>query len=258
MQQMHMQTNGDRQMIKVMVVEDEPEIRRLLVKMIEKKEGFSVVCEADSNLQAVSLFSKNHPQVVFVDVDLNGENGLECAKIMTEINPKVKIIFATAHSEYMANAFEIYAFDYLLKPFKMERITKTLSRIEEMLKETENLQEQNEVSAGKESDRLLVKGREQMYFLDKTDIIFVERENGVTNLVTKEGVYHTSSSLGDIEEKLPVEQFMRCHKSYIINIGKISSVEPYGRWTYVVKFKGIAETALITNEKYNEIKDRFK
>lgn len=120
-------------MIKVMVVEDEPEIRRLLVKMIEKKEGFEVVCEADSNMQAISLFSLNRPQIVFVDVDLNGENGLECAKIMTDIDPKVKIIFATAHSEYMANAFEIYAFDYLLKPFKMERIIKTLTRIEEMM-----------------------------------------------------------------------------------------------------------------------------
>lgn len=245
-------------MIRVMVVEDEPEIRRLLVKMIEKKEEFSVVCEADSNLQAVSLFSIHHPQVVFVDVDLNGENGLECARIMAEINPKVKIIFATAHSEYMANAFEIYAFDYLLKPFKMERIIKTLTKIEELQKETERASEAASESVENEQNRLLIKGREQMYFVDKQDIIFVERENGTTNLVTAQEVYHTSASLGELLEKLPGEQFMRCHKSYIINVGKISSVEPYGRWTYVVKFRGTAETALLTAEKYGEIKERFQ
>ena len=141
-------------MIKVMVVEDEPEIRRLLVKMIEKKEGFEVVCEADSNMQAISLFSLNRPQIVFVDVDLNGENGLEGARIMTEIDPKVKIIFATAHSEYMANAFEIYAFDYLLKPFKMERIIKTLTRIEEMMTDDNMPSEKKEALSENDSDRL--------------------------------------------------------------------------------------------------------
>ena len=245
-------------MIKVMVVEDEPEIRRLLVKMIEKKEGFEVVCEADSNMQAISLFSLNRPHIVFVDVDLNGENGLEGARIMTEIDPKVKIIFATAHSEYMANAFEIYAFDYLLKPFKMERIIKTLTRIEEMMTDDNMPSEKKEALSENDSDRLLVKGKEQMFFVDKREIIFVERVNGVTNIITAEDVYHSSASLSDLEEKLNNDYFMRCHKSYIINIHKICSVEPYGRWTYIVKFKGISETALITHEKYNEIKDRFQ
>ncbi len=247
-------------MIKVMVIEDEPEIRRLLIKMIERKEGFTVVCEADSNMQAVSLFTVNRPQVVFVDVDLNGENGLECAKVLTEIDPKVKIIFATAHSEYMANAFEIYAFDYLLKPFKIERIMKTLSKIEEMnlAAEKEGNDSLVQISAkSDEDDKLLIKGKEQVFFIEKKDIVFVERENSVTNIITLEDSYHTSTSLSDLEEKLPENQFMRCHKSYIINVKKISSVEPYGRWTYVVHFKGMKETALITHEKYNEIKDRY-
>ncbi len=252
-------------MIKVMVVEDEPEIRRLLIKMIEKKEGFTVVCEAASNMQAVALFAEHRPQVVFVDVDLNGENGLECAKVLTEIDPKVKIIFATAHSEFMANAFEIYAFDYLLKPFKMERILKTLSKIEEMTVGLDNTACNNElvqVPAKGHSDidgnKLLIKGKEQVFFVEKDDIIFVERENSITNIVTAEETYHTSTSLTDLEDKLSGGQFMRCHKSYIINIQKISSIEPYGRWTYVVHFKGIQETALITHEKYAEIKDTFQ
>lgn len=248
-------------MIKVMVVEDEPEIRRLLIKMIEKKEGFTVICEASSNMQAVTLFTKHRPQVIFVDVDLDGENGLECAKVLTEIDPKVKIIFATAHSEYMANAFEIYAFDYLLKPFKMERILNTLSRIEEMTTTLETntvVQMPVKDHADADGNKLLIKGKEQVFFVDKSDIIFAERENSITNIVTAEETYHTSTSLTDLEEKLSGGQFMRGHKSYIINIRKISSIEPYGRWTYVVHFKGMQETALITYEKYTEIKDKFQ
>lgn len=244
-------------MITVMVVEDEAEIRRLLIKMIEKKEGFKVIAEAETNMQAVSLFSKHRPQIVFVDVDLNGENGIECAKVMTDFDPKVKIIFATAHSEYMANAFEIYAFDYLLKPFNMERIMKTLTRVEDMIDDSDMGSGKLEMPAENDKEKLLVKGKEQVYFVDKQDIAYIERESGMTCIVTSEGIYHTSVSLGELEEKLDGNQFMRSHKSYIINVKKISSIEPYGRWTYVVKFKGVSSSALITHEKYTEIKDGY-
>ena len=104
-------------MLKVMVVEDEEHIRTILGKMIEKNEGCKVVALCENFASAISDFMKHRPDVVFMDIDLGGDSGLECAKAMTEVDPKVKIVFATAHSEYMANAFEIYAFDYLVKPF---------------------------------------------------------------------------------------------------------------------------------------------
>ena len=85
----------------------------------------------------------------------------------------------------------------------------------------------------------------------------VERSEGCTNIVTGSERYKTSISLGEIEEKLGQETFMRCHKSYLINISKITRIEPYGRWTYVVKFKDTDMTALMTAQKYEEIKQMF-
>lgn len=239
-------------MIKVMLIEDEMQIRKILKKMIEKVEGFEVVAEADSFASSVSEFSLKRPEVVFVDVDLNGDSGLECAKVMTNIDPQLKVIFATAHSEYMANAFEIYAFDYLVKPFDMERVSKTLGRIKEALSVKEE-----PVSATDDNDKLIVKGKEQTFFLDKKDIVMIERADSATNIITVDGNYRTSASLSDLEEKL-TGNFMRCHKSYIINIDMISRTEPYGRWTYIVKFKNIEDTALITSQKYDELKNRFE
>ena len=93
-------------MIKVMVIDDEPEICRLISKMVERQPDYQVVAECGDFAGAVVEFTRYKPDVVFADIDLNGESGLECAKVLTELNPKVKIIFATAHSEYMANAFE--------------------------------------------------------------------------------------------------------------------------------------------------------
>ncbi len=243
-------------MIKVCIIEDEPEIRRLLCMIVERQDGFQVISESGDFASAVSEFAKYRPDVAFVDIDLNGESGLECAKILTELNPKLKVIFATAHSEYMANAFEIYAFDYLVKPFDVERVRKTLSRIKgESMKEV--VIEDTVAEPEKYSDKLMIKGKDQVAFVDKKEIIFIERSENATNIVTKEENYKTSVSLSGIEEKLNPTEFMRCHKSYIINISKISKIEPYGRWTYIVKFKGIGESALMTAQNYEEIKKIF-
>lgn len=85
----------------------------------------------------------------------------------------------------------------------------------------------------------------------------IERTGNSTNIVTKEESFQTSVSLGDIEKKLNPEEFMRCHKSYIINISMIRKMEPYGRWTFVVKLKGTDATALITAQCYETLKEMF-
>lgn len=242
-------------MIKVMIIEDEPQIRKLLSKIVEKQDGFEVVAEAGDFASAVTEYTKYRADIVFADIDLNGESGLECVKVLLALNPKLKVVFATAHSEYMANAFEIYAFDYLVKPFNVERVNKTLSRIkdnsaEENREVTEHLEQHKE--------KLLIKGKEQISFVDKGDIIMIERVESATHIVTRDETYRTSIGLGEIEEKLSPNDFMRCHKSYIINLSMISKIEPYGRWTYIVKFKGIEETALITAQNYEELKKMFQ
>ena len=253
-------------MLKVMVVEDDKEIRRILKKMIEKQDGFEVVSDCGDFASAITDFSQYRPEVVFMDIDLNGASGMDCAKVMTELDPKVKIIFATAHSEFMANAFEIYAFDYLVKPFNMARVEKTLSRISAMTKAPDPariqlLAEESEESTVRESehskDKLLIKGKDQLIFVDKKDIILVERIDGNTLITTADEVYRTSSSLGSIEEKLDEKEFMRCHKSYIINLSMISKIEVYGRWTYTVSLKNTNSTALMTAQKYEDVKKLY-
>lgn len=254
--------------IKVSIVEDEPGIRKLLCKIIERQEGFQVVSECADFASAVTGFTKYRPEVVFMDIDLGGESGLECAKVMTEINPKVKIIFATAHSEYMANAFEIYAFDYLVKPFNVERVAKTLSRVKEMV-ETEAAARTASAGEGditgaspacsseRGVEKLMIKGRDQIILVDKKDIIMIERCENATNIITEEEVLKTSVSLSGLEEKLKSPEFMRCHKSYIINVSRITKIEPYGRWTYVVRLKGTNATALMTTQNYEKLKALF-
>ncbi len=242
-----------------MLVEDEEGIRKLLNKIIEKKQNFEVTAESDNLTNAITLFMKKKPEVVFLDIEIKGESGLECAKIIADLDPKTKIIFATAHSEYMSDAFEVYAFDYIVKPFNVDRVNHTLERIEALTeqKNPDHSHLDKIVKYEKGLEKLLVKGKESMSFVDIKDIILVQRENGSTVIYTKNDSFTTSASLSDIEAKLDKEQFLRSHKSYIINISQIKKIEPYGRWTYVVTFKDIMIDALMISEKYEEIKKRF-
>lgn len=243
--------------MKVIIVDDEVGIRKLLRKIIEQNTGFEVVGESDNLVDAVTLFTKTKAEVVFMDIEINGASGLECAKIIADLEPKTKIIFATAHSEYMSNAFEVYAFDYLVKPFHIERVNQTLERIKALTETVKNDELDKIVRYERGLDRLLVKGKESMSFIDMKDIILIQRENSSTVIYTKLDSFITSASLSDIETKLDPEQFMRSHKSYLINVSQIKKIEPYGRWTYIVTFKDLNKDALMTTEKFDEIKKRF-
>ncbi len=168
-------------MIRVMIVEDEEQIRNILKKMIEKTSECEVVSSCGNFATAISDFIRLRPDVVFMDIDLSGESGLECAKAITEVDPKVKIVFATAHSEYMANAFEIYAFDYLVKPFDLERIGKTLGRIKSMTAEKDT-----EAKAEGSFDKLVIRGKEEINLIDTKDIIMIERADGISRTLSND------------------------------------------------------------------------
>ena len=240
--------------IKIMLVDDEPGVRLLLRKIIERQEAYEIVGECENLSDAIVLFNHTRPEVIFLDIEIGGASGIECARIIADMAPKTKIIFATAHAEYMPEAFDVYAFDYLVKPFNVERVNQTLERIRGM---TQGGKEKEEIRREGGLDRLLIKGKESACFVDTADIVLVQREGGSTVIYTENDSFVTSAGLSEIEAKLNPDLFMRSHKSYLINVSKIQRIEPYGRWTYIVTFKKLDKDALITAEKYEELKRRY-
>ena len=105
--------------------------------------------------------------------------------------------------------------------------------------------------------KLLIRGKDQTYFLDMEEILFIERTEGSTNIVAATEQYKTSISLSALEARLDADRFMRCHKSYIVNLSRITRIEPYGRWTYVVKFRDCEMSALMTARSYEEVRKLF-
>lgn len=243
---------------KVLIADDEKEMRSLLKKAIEKVDGFEAAFEAENGGRALEIIESSHPHVVFLDVEMPGINGVECAKRILEISPDIIIIFATGHNEYMSDAFELYAFDYLTKPFKMERLFTTLERIKKIDLKPEADSINKIIRHEKGLNKLVIKNKEGISFVDMKDIIIIQREERNTAVYTSDSCYITSEGLSEIEEKLDKSQFLRSHKSYIINISMISKIYPYGRWTYTIKLKNTDKDALLTYDKYEELKKLFE
>ena len=222
---------------KVVIADDDEGMCKLLAKAIEKIDGFSVVGEASDGEEAFRLVEKLNPDIVFLDVEMPVLSGIECANMIADYNPLIKIIFVTAHEEYMPDAFKVYAFDYMVKPFKIERLYQTLQHLKNIA-----VRRNEETTAvpginKPELDKLLIRSKEGVILVDIDDIILIQREDRNTVIITSHERYVTSDSLGQIEEKLGRWMFFRSHKSYIINLSKLHKIFPYGRWTYLVKLK---------------------
>lgn len=120
--------------IRVLIADDDAGMRLVMRRMVEQAEGYALAGEAADGRQLIDLYDQLRPEVILLDVEMPEISGVECARAIQDRDPRAVMVFATAHEEYMANAFEVYAFDYLVKPFRMERAMQTLDRIRDRLR----------------------------------------------------------------------------------------------------------------------------
>lgn len=252
--------------IPIIIADDDPGMRKLLAGIVSKSEEYELKGVAENGDELLELYDKEKPRAVIMDVEMPGKTGVECAKIIQDKDPRCVLIFVTAHEKYMGDAFQVYAFDYLLKPFPVDRALQTLKlaamRIGDMdargAQTTAQAQPKKPVRKAFGNRRLMIRGKEGLSFVDMEDILLIQREDRQTVLYALDGrKYVTGDSLSEIEEKLDPDVFFRSHKSYIINLNHVDTVTPYGRWTYVVTLEGTEQDALITADKFEELKEVF-
>ena len=245
--------------IRILIADDDDGMRLIMRRFVEKAGGFQIVGEAKDGRELIRLNEQTHPQVILLDVEMPVMTGVECARIIQDINPKTILVFATAHEKYMGDAFEVYAFDYLLKPFREQRVMKTLALIRSRLaEEAEERAVKPETPRNVAPRKLMLRHKEGVSFVDMEDILLIQREERSTVLYLAGGErLVTSDSLSELDERLPVYMFFRTHKSYVVGLRHIDSITPYGRWTYVVKLRGTTHDALVTAERLEILQKMF-
>ena len=176
-------------------------------------------------------------------------NGLNLSKIIRKIYPKVKIIFITAYKDYAIDAFEVKAFDYLLKPYSE-------SRIKNLLK-TLKYDENSDISKSKCLKKITVNIGEKLYVLSLEDIDFIEAFEKETHIYSSEKKYVSKIKMSKWEEILSSENFYRCHRSYIVNLDKIVEMEQWMNSSWILKIKNYNKLIPVSRNNIKELKSLF-
>lgn len=216
--------------MRIAVVDDERPARSELVYLIRQCSPEAEITEADSSDKFMQLLEEEIFDVCFVDIDLGGANGTTLASMIKSKLPDAQIIFATAYREYAVKAFELGAVDYLLKPFDLERVRKTMSRLEERTAE----------SAGERESgihKVMVNTGSSFQVLDVADIVYIETEKRSCRIHTKDRDFLQNESLNYYETRLRDCRFFRIHKSFLINLDYVVEMIPGYNNGYSVRMK---------------------
>lgn len=222
-------------MMKAFIVEDEPLARDELKYLLKRSRQVEVVGEAEGIEDAMRDISHLKPDLVFLDIELAEGNGLQLAKQLAELDPAPSLIFATAYDEFALQAFELYAFDYLLKPYNENRIRQTLDKLMKLRKNREDgsrIAPPASRTAVEQTGKLAVEIDDRIVLIDRDTILFIGLIEGKTIIKTWENEYKIGDPLIVLERKLDNRSFLRVHRGFIVNVIHISEIQPWFNSTY--------------------------
>ncbi len=248
-------------MLRCLVVDDEMPAREELKYILSGIENIKIVGEASHGIEALELINQLNPDLVFLDIEMPKMSGIDVVRRLLDKEYKPKIIFVTAYDKFAVDAFEVNAIDYLLKPIKEDRLQKALKRVTSSGPDrVEDHNKLRKIMDYIQSDRIEFLNRISVCYKDRLiplqikDIFYITIKDKATIIITKDQVYEVNWSLNDLVEQLNPKDFIRSHKSYIVNLNKIESVEPWFNYTYNIKLIGKEEIVPVSRSHAKDFK----
>jgi len=234
----------------VLVVDDERLARKDIISLLSVHENMTVVGEADDVPSAIKAIEKLNPDVIFLDIQMPGDSGFD---LLEKADVDAHVIFVTAYDEYAIRAFEVNALDYLLKPVNPERLAKALEKLEFQEQETPA-----RIRRLNYDDRLFLLLGKHYKFLKVKTILNIMAAGDYSEVLTSDGNKSlTLKSMKEWETRLPDQQFIRIHRSTIINMEFIDRVEEWFNFSFKVYLKGIEEPFLISRRYATKLKEKL-
>jgi Response regulator of the LytR/AlgR family len=234
--------------MRAVIIEDEP-LAIDNLKFYLKDYPLEIVGSAYRIQQAASLIKKEKPDVVFLDINLSGENGFD---LLDKVEVNFKIIFVTAYDEYAMRAFEVNALDYILKPLKKERIAKA---IEKLLNNTHQKVLHHKYTI---DDTIFLSTGNRACFLKLKDICYLQADSCYSKIFLSEYICKSSThTLKKWEELLPEHEFIRIHRSFIINIDHIGEIKKRNNGTYLVFLDRMKNSIEISRRCASNLKNKL-
>jgi two-component system, LytTR family, response regulator len=214
--------------IRTLIVDDEPPARTRLRSLLEDDLDIQIVGECDDGAKAIGAIHRLKPALIFLDIEMPEGNGLE---VLNSLHWHPVAIFVTAHRDYAVSAFEACAFDYLLKPFTRARFATVLARAKlELARGSRDgaLRADTAIrDAGRSAaDLLIVRSGGRLVFVRCTELRWIEAERDYVRLHLRRGAHFVRETMASIQNRLDAAQFVRIHRSTIVNIREVSEVTP--------------------------------
>ena len=250
-----------------LIVDDEQLAREELTFLLKAFPSLEVVGSAGDGLEALRLIEQKQPDIVFMDVQMPGLNGLEVVRELAGSGEAIPhFIFATAYDQYAVEAFEVNAVDYLLKPIEKERLAVSIERAHKLLAAPAHEKTQVEsllaqIKSGlRQPTKVLLKSSNRMLLVDAGDVIYASIHDGLITIVSThiEG-QSNYKTIEDLQSNLDPATFWRPHRSYLVNINKIQEVIPWFKSSYQLRMSDKRRTEIpVSRAQTKRLRELFK
>ena len=225
-------------MIKTVVIDDEPLARTIVAEYLKSYPEIEVVQECNDGFEGVKSIAQHKPELIFLDIQMPKINGFEMLEL---IDDPPAVIFTTAFDEYAIKAFEAHAIDYLLKPFSKDRFDKALQKWlgqrhgQQLEPKSAVLQEQ--LRQPEERNRVVVKEGSNIRIIPVNEIHYIEAYDDYVKIFTQKEMFLKKKTMNYFENILDPSQFVRVHRSYILQLSQITRIEPMEKETHLASLK---------------------
>jgi len=245
--------------VKVLIVDDEPLARDLLRNYLQDLSGLEIVGECENGFEALKAVQDLHPDLLFLDIQMPKIDGFELLEVL---DPKPEIIFCTAFDQFAIKAFELNAVDYLLKPFSQERLEqavgKALKKLSKQMKENSGVQqlEQHLERQEKVLERVVTRLGTKVTVIPVDRINYLEAADDYVMIHSELGNHLKEKTMKYFEARLPKDRFVRIHRSFIVNLSEIKSLELYSKDSYIAILKS-GDKLKVSAEGYKRLRQVF-
>jgi len=219
-------------MKKVLIIDDEPLARRIVKEYLKDRPDFELVGECGDGFEALKLIQELQPDLLFLDIQMPKITGFELLEVLTD---RPLVIFTTAYDEYALKAFDLSAIDYLLKPFSKDRFDIALQKLdksEHQQQKVDELLEKQEFHT-EASNRVVIKDGGSIKIIPLDDIDYFEAYDDYVKIHVDGKVHVKKQTMNHYEKSLKNKQFVRIHRSYIINIHRLTKIESFEKNSYI-------------------------
>jgi len=232
-------------MIKTVLIDDEPLARAIVTEYLASYPEFTVVAECNDGFEGVKAISQHKPDLIFLDIQMPKINGFDRLELLDETPP---VIFTTAFDEYAIKAFESHAIDYLLKPFGKDRFDKALqkwlSQRDQGASESHPVVFRDQPRQPEERTRIVVKEAGTIRIIAVGDIHYIEAYDDYVKIFTEKEMFLKKKTMSYYESILDPAEFVRVHRSYILQVSQITKIEPLEKDAHIAILKSGAQIPL--------------